>query len=319
MQTLIVGREDDDVRFDRFLRRHLPHVPLSQVYRLVRTGRARVDGRRVRQDRRLREGERVEVAVDAAEVVERHEPDTGRIAKLVRTEFFRRNFHAVLEDDVLLVCDKPAGLVVHPGSGHTGNDTLFDLARAHLAAAGGAQQPWLVHRLDRDTSGLILIAKDRLAVRRLHDSLRGAAFDKRYHAICHGSPPARQGVVTAALERTYARNDGTKVRPSRGGMPSSTSYRLLRRTRGMSLVEARLGTGRTHQIRVHLRHIGCPIVGDVRYGERSKDEEVFARWPVERRLYLHAALLAFPHPLTGETIELRSPAPESFGALMGER
>ncbi len=320
MQALTVDREDSGTRFDRFLRRHLPHVPLSQVYKLVRTGRARVDGKRVRQDRRLHEGERVEIAIAAAEVREDNERDTSRVAKLAQTAFFRRNLRVVFEDDVVLVCDKPAGLVVHPGSGHTSEDTLFDLVRAYLATkAGSNRQPWLVHRLDRDTSGLLLIAKTRRAVRGLQESLRDGAFDKRYVAISHGVPRPREGVIELDLQRTHARNDGTKVRVSRGGMASRTSYRVRSRAHGLALIDLVLGTGRTHQIRVHLSHIGCPIVGDVRYGDQQRDASLFSTGMVERRLYLHAGALAFPHPESGETIELTLPTPESFECLINRR
>ncbi len=316
MPALRVEPQDDGVRVDRFLRQRLPHVPLSQVYRLIRTGAVRRNGTRVRNSDRLAGGDELQVRIAAAEVVERGTRAERAIGRLSATGFFRRNFRVVFEDEVVLVCDKPSGLVVHPGSGHSIDDTLVGLAVAHLLRGGERSgQPYLVHRIDRDTSGLILLAKDRASLRTLHESLRAGQFEKNYLAVCHGGPPRDSGQVATTLERTYERNDGTSVRVGSNGQQARSRYRVLRRTDGLSLLAVGLETGRTHQIRVQMAHLGCPVVGDVRYGDRVRDSEVL-RGDAERRLYLHAARLGFPHPATSERIALEAPVPECFAALM---
>ncbi|MBD3239322.1 MAG: RluA family pseudouridine synthase, partial [Chitinivibrionales bacterium] len=314
MVSLKISADDDGVRFDRVLRRHLRHMPLSEIFRLVRTGGARINGRRARGNVRLREGDTVELQVDAAEVADTHEPQGGNLDRLADTGFFKRNFRVVFEDEALLVCDKPPGLVVHPGSGHTKGDTLIECAQAYLrrTSANADVGPLLVHRLDRDTSGLILIARNRRALRALHRAMQAGDIDKRYLLLCHGQPKPATGSIDAALIRDYERNDGTKVRVTAEGMHSRTRYRTLRSGRHGSMVEASLDTGRTHQIRVHMRHLGCPILGDVRYGDKARDQRVFEHPEVENRLYLHAKTLRFPHPLSGERIVLDLPEPASF-------
>ncbi len=318
MVTLRVSPDDDGVRFDRVLRRHLRHMPLGEIFRLVRTGGARINGRRARGSVRLRTGDTIELAVDKAEVSRTREAPSDHIERLADTGFFKRNFKVVFEDEALLACDKPPGLVVHPGSGHTKGDTLIECAGAYLRRSGAHTdtEPLLVHRLDRDTSGLILIARNRRALRELHRAMQAGDMDKRYLLLCHGRPAPPTGVVDAGLVRDYERRDGTKVHVTPGGMRSRTRYRTLRRGKNGSLVEACLDTGRTHQIRVHMKHLGCPVVGDVRYGDQARDRRLFERRAVERRLYLHARELRFPHPFSGERITLRSPAPRCFQAAL---
>jgi 23S rRNA pseudouridine955/2504/2580 synthase len=315
MVRLTAAPDDANLRFDRFLRRALPHVPLARIYRLIRTGDAKVNGRRARQGDRVAEGDIVDIRTSAAEVAQ---PDThadARLAALRATTFFGKSFRVIFEDEALVACDKPAGLVVHPGSGHSGDDTLIALARAHLSDS--SSEPLLVHRLDKDTSGVILIAKGRPAALTLSDALRSGGMRKRYVAVCHGHPPRETGNVVLALEKTFERNDGTKVRVAEvGGQHSRSSYRVLKRGQHTSLVEVELFTGRTHQIRVHMQHLQCPIVGDVRYGDESRDKALSARLKTPKRLYLHAHRLSFPHPLTGVTIDLEAPLPAAFGELM---
>jgi 23S rRNA pseudouridine955/2504/2580 synthase len=315
-----VQPDDDGCRFDRLLRRHLARMPLAEIFRIIRTGDARINDRRARGSVRLRSGDRISVRIDTAEFVD-DKPGAGTdLASLARTGFFRRSFRVVFEDDALIVCDKPCGLVVHPGSGHTCQDTLIDLAHAYVATAPGgasAHPPLLVHRIDRDTSGLIMIARTRRALRALHASLQKGAVCKRYRLVVHGSLPRRSGTVDVELVKTYDRNDGTKVTVAADGAASRSRYRVLQSARGVSLVEVELDTGRTHQIRVHMNHLGCPVVGDIRYGDTHRDQALFTSLDAERRLYLHAWSLRFPHPLSGETISLSAPQPESFAALVG--
>jgi RluA family pseudouridine synthase len=315
MVRLTATPDDANLRFDRFLRRALPHTPLAQIYRLIRTGDAKVNGRRARQSDRVVAGDIVDIRTNAAELAQPDLRDDAKLANLRATAFFEKSFRVIFEDEALIACDKPAGLVVHPGSGHSGDDTLIALARAYLSDS--SLEPFLVHRLDKDTSGVILIAKGRPAALTLSDALRSGGLRKRYVAACHGHPPKETGSVELALEKTFERNDGTKVRVAEaGGQHSRSSYRVLGHGRHTSLVQVELFTGRTHQIRVHMQHLQCPIIGDVRYGDEARDRALFARLKAPKRLYLHAHRLCFPHPLTGVSIDLEAPLPAAFGELM---
>jgi RluA family pseudouridine synthase len=243
------------------------------------------------------------------------------VKALAGTVFFKRNFRVLYEDDNLIACDKPYYLVVHPGTGHLRHDTLIELAQSYLGSAdgpGNASEAALAHRLDRDTSGVICIAKDRPTLRLLHRLLRERAARKTYTAVCHGRPPAIKGTIDAELERTGAAATGTKMRVGRGGRRAVTHYKVTESNRAVSALELELETGRTHQLRVHCAHIDCPIVGDLRYGDREKDEALFKSGKFIRRLYLHARSIAFFYPPRGGVLNLAAPVPAEFRALLRE-
>jgi 23S rRNA pseudouridine955/2504/2580 synthase len=199
-------------------------------------------------------------------------------------------------------------------------DTLIDLVKSYIwnkrTRKCPLAEPQLVHRLDRDTSGVILLSKDMHTLRALHDSLRRGAIHKHYRAICHSSPPQRSATIETALARSYERGAGTRVMVAEKGLPSRTSYTVLRTRNHLSDLRLDLHTGRTHQIRVQLAHIGCPIAGDTRYGSPELDQRIFTRTAAAQRLYLHAERLSFPHPATKETIVVAAPIPREFEILM---
>jgi RluA family pseudouridine synthase len=328
MIKLTIGQSDHGSRLDRLLRKRLPLLSLSAIYGLIRRGGARVDGRKVKQDHRLSEGEQLELDVDESEFSE-HERPQNALLKLTKTEFFRRNFHILFEDQFILVCNKPAGLVVHPGSGHTHSDNLIDLAAAYILskqniAAGPPEAPVLMHRLDRDTSGVILLAKNAGIARRLHEALRAGKFKKQYAAVAHNRPPEFEGTVTLGMRRNDRSRAGMKMSVSDGGeagggaMESSTSYKIAEYRNDLSRLEILLHTGKTHQIRVHMAHLKSPILGDERYGNHNLDNRFFKASPrLPRRLYLHAHKLSFPHPQTKKTTTVTAPVPKEFGAALG--
>lgn len=304
------------MRLDRFLRKRLPLYPLSQIYRLLRQGRVRINGKRSKESYRLCEGDAVEVSVAEAELVKGTSSAEKQVGDLTQTEFFRRNFQVLYEDESVLVCNKPEGLVVHGGTGHDTRDTLIDLARSYLRKKKITTEPDLVHRLDRDTSGAIIIAKSKNILRQLNDSLREGNFRKEYIAICHGRPKDHAATVQVGMVRTFGKNDGTKMKVSGDGAASSTSYSVVEAHGGLAKLSLELHTGKTHQIRVHMAHIGHPLVGDVRYGDSQQDQTLFSRVNVRRRLYLHAYRIRFYHPVKGKELTLTAAIPEEFGALM---
>jgi 23S rRNA pseudouridine1911/1915/1917 synthase len=211
------------------------------------------------------------------------------------------------QDEHLLVVDKPAGLVVHPARGHR-EGTLSQLLKDTVGgvAGGDPDRPGIVHRLDRDTSGLLVVARSEETHRLLQEALRKRLIEREYLALVEGLPPARTGTIEAPI----GRHPRIRTRMAVGGTASRearTHFTLERSLPGVSLLRLRLDTGRTHQIRVHLQAIGHPVCGDPEYGMGGRDSILGLT-----RQFLHATRLAFPHPITGEPIEVDSPLPEDL-------
>ncbi len=320
MVSFKIPSDDDGARFDRILRKKLALMSLSDIYRLIRTGRARVNGKKSVQDYRVRGNDLVELDVDPAELSLSGNSGKETSSGITRTDYYKRNLKIIYEDNDLLACDKPPNLVVHPGTGHSEGATLIDLVRVYMAAKTAGKnvaEPILVHRIDRDTSGIILIAKNKRMLRYLHTHFRDHHIDKKYFAVCHGHPSKGSGTVEANLVKTVEPNSGLKMKVDETGMFSKSDYSVIRKSRKFSLMQVTIRTGRTHQIRVHMTHIGCPIVGDVRYGDKALDLALFAgRGGAVRRLYLHASSIGFVHPLDNKRLTLSAPLPEEFDGLM---
>jgi len=298
---VVVDERHSAQRVDNFLLRELKGVPRSHVYRLLRGGEVRVNSRRVDATYRLQPGDRVRI------------PPVRRSAPPARPAPAPREtgFPVIFEDDALLVIDKPAGIAVHGGSG-----VSFGVIERLRAERPQARFLELVHRIDRETSGLLALAKKRKALLALHAALREGRVTKRYLVLAKGAwrQPARDVVlplrklVTAAGER--------RVRVEQGGQASRTQFRLKERCGGFSLLEATLDTGRTHQIRVQLAHLGFPVAGDDKYGDFELNRRL-ARQGL-KRMFLHAHQLAFDHPLTGAPIELTAPLPQELARFVAE-
>ena len=229
-------------------------------------------------------------------------------------------FAIVHEDDALVVVDKPAGVVVHPGHGRrTGTLVHGLLARGvPLAPAGGRDRPGIVHRLDRDTSGLLVVAKTDAAHRALAGAFARREVDKTYLALVWGQPRPAAGRIDRAIARS--RSDRTKMAVAASGRAAVSTYRTRETVPGFALLEVSIATGRTHQIRVHLLSIHQPVVGDSRYaGERWRGVQEPVRRKALRafsRLALHAAVLGFQHPVTGERMQFRAPLPDDLASLL---
>lgn len=319
MKTIHIDEENEGVRIDRILRKELASVSLSEIYSSIRKGTIRVYGKRVKQNYRVKTGDTIEVNRGRAELISEKKSSIKKIPFFWHTECFKKYFRIIYEDEWLLVCDKPAGLVVHAGTKHLKQDTLIDLAKSYMKHTSGEKtliEPVLVHRLDRDTSGVILIAKDKSTLRFLHSNLRDNEFNKRYVALCHGHPSEKKGSIELPLIRTHEHNRGMKVTVGEGGLTSRSSFRLVESYKKASLIEIDLHTGRTHQIRVHMAHITCPVIGDVRYGDREKDHALFEKNRKFRRLYLHAEQLSFPHPGLDRIVTFTAPVPEGFQKII---
>jgi 23S rRNA pseudouridine1911/1915/1917 synthase len=213
------------------------------------------------------------------------------------------------EDEHLLVVDKPAGLVVHPGAGHA-TGTLVDALAGRIAGGPDPERPGIVHRLDRDTSGLMLVARSDDAYQRLADLVRARALERSYLALVRGRPRSRAGRIEAPIGRD--RTDPTRMSLDTDTPRDAVTHFLIERLiedGQHALLRVRLETGRMHQIRVHLGAIGLPVVGDATYGQAA---------PGLARQFLHAAALAFPHPFTGDRVEVESPLPDDLTRFLEE-
>ena len=292
---LEVGEESEAQRIDNFLLRELKGVPKSHVYRVLRSGEVRVNSGRVKPDYRLRVGDRVRIP--PVRVPEERKPAGARPLDLP----------VVLEDAALLVIDKPSGVAVHGGSG-----VSFGVIESLRATRPQAKFLELAHRLDRDTSGLLILCKKRSALTELHRMLREGEVNKTYIAVVKGAVARQALELRESLHKYVTAAGERRVSVQEGGKPAVTKVRRLRNSGDYSLLEVELLTGRTHQIRVHLAHAGHPIVGDDKYGDFALNRRL------KQRLMLHAARLAFEHPVGGEPVRLESPLPPEMRAFVDD-
>jgi 23S rRNA pseudouridine955/2504/2580 synthase len=294
-------------RLDNYLMRCLKGVPKTHVYRVIRSGEVRVNKGRAAADTRVQAGD--DVRVPPVRVAER--PPAGSVPA--------REFAVLYEDDWLLAIDKPAGVAVHGGSG-----VSFGVIEQLRRARPEARFLELVHRLDRETSGVLLLAKKRSALTALQDQFRARDTGKSYAALVRGEWPAALKVIDVPLHK-YLKPDGERrVRTSSAddaqAKRSITLVGVAQRLGGFTLLDVGIKTGRTHQIRVHLAHAGHPIVGDDKYGdfEFNKSLARGTALPGVRYdgMFLHARRLAFEHPASGQRIEIDAPLPDTCRSLL---
>lgn len=285
-------------RIDNYLRTQLKGVPKSMIYRILRKGEVRVNKGRVKPEYKLQADDVIRIPpVRVSEPKDTPNPKLDKVAELEHCILF--------EDDRILVINKPSGTAVHGGSGLN-----FGLIEGLRALRPDAQFMELVHRLDRDTSGCIIIAKKRSALRHLHAQLRDGQMDKRYQALVAGQWPENRFKVKAPLLKNVLQSGERLVSVNENGKPSETRYRILTRYEDATLVEASPITGRTHQIRVHCLHAGHPIACDPKYGDEQFDDTM--RSHDLKRLFLHAASIQFIHPGSGETVRFQAPLDEQL-------
>ena len=304
-----VARAEGRARLDRLLADHVPALSRSRLKNLIETGRVSIAGETITEP-----GYRVKPGQDVALVIPPPTDETPRAQAMP--------LQIAYEDDDLIVVDKPAGLVVHPAPGNP-DRTLVNALLAHCGASlsgiGGVRRPGIVHRLDKDTSGLMVAAKNDAAHHGLSTQFATRRLSRTYRAVVWGVPRPGAGRIEGAIGRDTRNRKRMAVRAS-GGKPAVTRYRVLQSSAALwSLVECRLETGRTHQIRVHMAHRGHPLVSDALYGgarRRGLDErrrEALALCP---RQALHAAALSFIHPVSGAALAFESALPADMRALI---
>lgn len=300
---LEVGEDGAGQRIDNFLMKRLKGVPKSHVYRILRSGEVRVNKGRASADRRLALGDQVRVPPVRVAQKDDDRPVPGR------------EFSLVFEDDALIVIDKPAGVAVHGGSG-----VSFGVIEQIRQARPTARFLELAHRLDRETSGLLLIGKKRSALTRLHDLFRDGGIDKRYLALVKGHWRDSLRNVKLPLLKYLTAEGERRVRVSPEGKEAHSIMRLHGSWKTLwgdfSLLEVELRTGRTHQIRVHLAHLGFPIAGDEKYGDFALNRDL--QKVGMKRMFLHAASMRLPHPISGEVLALTAPLPQELAGFVAK-
>lgn len=307
--TIAVSAEHAGMRLDQFLAAQLPDTSRARVQQLITQGKVRVDGRIEKASFRMQDAKSVEISGEVAR------PPLRAMAEEIPLDI-------VYEDDDLAVVNKPAGMMVHAGAGATDDDrnrgTLVNALLHHfgkLSSVGGELRPGIVHRLDKETSGLIVVAKNDVAHRKLAEAFSARKVKKTYIALVHGFVKQDRGTIASAISRDVNRRTRMTTRRS-GGREAITHYEVERRIESpygkFTLLRVTIETGRTHQIRVHMASIGHPVVGDALYGAAR---EIIAKGkPVVclPRNFLHAAELRFGHPRSGALLSLSAPVPEQL-------
>jgi 23S rRNA pseudouridine1911/1915/1917 synthase len=296
MIKLEVEREHSRLRLDRFLALALPAFSRARLQTLIREGFVRLNGKMPRPRDSVRTGDTIELTERAIEKVE-------ALPEQMALEI-------LFEDDDLLVLNKPAGLVMHPGAGHQ-QHTLVNALLAHcknLSGIGGKERPGIVHRLDKETSGCLVVAKNDATHRDLSRQFAARTMTKIYLALVAGIVRKKTGVIDKAIARHPVHRQRMSI-ARRQGRSAKTEYRVLKAGNDISLLECTLHSGRTHQIRVHLHDLGHPVLGDKLYGGKRAGD-----FP---RQMLHAWKLAFRHPTSGEEMSFEAPVPQDFAEAMG--
>jgi 23S rRNA pseudouridine955/2504/2580 synthase len=302
VRMLTAGEEDAGQRLDNFLFRTLKGVPKSHVYRLLRTGQVRVNKKRVKPDYRLEAGD--ELRLPPVRQSEKEAP-----GKPPHWQQEAMQAGILFEDERILVVNKPAGMAVHGGSGVSFG--VIETLRVLRPESPGLE---LAHRLDRDTSGCLIVAKRRSAVRTLHAAFRDGSVEKHYLALLAHPWQGGPREVEAPLEKNQLEGGERIVKVSREGKEAKSLFTPLQRFDASVLSDVHIFTGRTHQIRVHASYIGHPVAGDDKYGDREANKALRASGL--KRMFLHAQRLSFPHPETGERLGLTAPLDEELQAVI---
>ena len=301
----IVSTEDAGQRLDLFLVSQLPALSRSRIRSLMDEGRVEVDGSARKASHRVEPGEVVRVEIP-------DQPPPGVEPEPIPLD-------VLYEDAHIAIINKPAGMVVHPGSGVTTRTMVAALLHrfgaAGLSSVGGPLRPGIVHRLDKETSGAIVVARTDAAHRKLVEDFRARQVQKTYLALLHGRIKGDAGTIELPVARDLRRRSRMTAR-RREGRQARTDWRVRLPLPGFVLIEANLHTGRTHQIRVHFSALGCPVVGDTLYGAPRQERVAGELLPPLGRNFLHAARLAFTHPRTGRPIEARAPLPPELAAYL---
>jgi len=295
-RTITLTSQEDNQRLDKFLAKAIPNLSRSQAKRLIDAGLVQAKDLRLKASTPLRSGVTLTITLPSASQQEL----TPQAIPL----------DILFEDDHLITLNKQAGLVVHPAAGYA-QDTLVNALLHHFPelARLDDERPGIVHRLDKDTSGVMAVAKSETALRSLQAQFKARSVEKIYLALVYGHPKAPQGIIDVPIGRHPQHRQ--QMAPLREGRPARTHYSLAQQWKDFSLLRLKLETGRTHQIRVHLAWLGCPVVGDTLYGRRKNPLSL-------PRQFLHASQLSLDHPITGQRLTFEAPLPSDLRTALDD-
>lgn len=302
VQMVTVSSEETGQRLDNFLLKHLRKAPKALIYRVIRKGEVRVNKGRAQPSTRVNEGDVVRIPPVKL-------PDTQAVIAPPRLQIDKLADLVLYEDDDLIVINKPSGIAVHGGSGVSWG--LIELVRAFRPQAKRIE---LAHRLDRETSGAIILAKKTSVLRALHQQIRDSQVSKIYLVLVAGQWPKNTTKVDLPLVKNTLLSGERMVAVSEEGKPSLSYFKCLAQFEDAAFMQVNLITGRTHQIRVHAQAMGCPVVGDEKYGNEAINETYKQKGM--RRLALHARSLSFIHPVSGQTLQIEAPLFKDFAATL---
>ena len=305
MIEIRIDEDNAGVRLDKFLKKRLAQVPVSHLFKMIRTKKVRINGKRAQPEQPLALGDILSIRGDEKSLMGPKAPETDAPAP---PKLDMADFQVLFEDDWLMAVNKPSGMAVHAGSGITGG-TLVDYVRAYLGPKAVrndfAASP--AHRLDRETSGVILVAKRRPAMVHFTDVFTHSKARKRYLTLVKGKMPKPRGTIDVPLSE-HQQTAESKARRGVNMQEALTRYHVLQTTSQASFLECSIETGRTHQIRRHLVAIGHPVAGDKKYGDFPFNRDLKAHWGL-KRLFLHAQRIEFPHPMDGRKMVVETPLP----------
>ncbi len=291
MEKVNLQATKDDIRLDKELDQHFPDLSRTLIQDYIKKGLVTVNGKKEKASFKLKENDLIEVTIPENENMD-IEPENIPL-------------DIVYEDHDVIVVNKPSGMIVHPSQGIV-SGTLVNALLYHchdLSGINGVNRPGIVHRIDKETSGLLMVAKNDVAHRSLTEQLKEHSVTRRYIALVHGNIPHEFGKINAPIGRDRTNRQNMTV-TKENSKEAITNFKVLERYDDMTLIECRLETGRTHQIRVHMAYIGYPVYGDPKYGYKRDDQS--------HGQYLHAKVLGFIHPTTGEYLEFDSELPDYF-------
>jgi 23S rRNA pseudouridine1911/1915/1917 synthase len=316
-KILINEASDSSQKLEKFIKKYLPNAPLGGIYKMLRIWKIKVNWKKKEKNYTLEMGDEISIFLGDDELLQYKKGESLKPRWNTQT----KGFSILYEDEHLMVVNKSSGLNVHPGDHKSDESSLIEQVQDSLGNQYNSLtfRPSLVHRIDRETSGCVMIAKDKQSLESLLEELQWHKIEKIYHAIIIWIPKEKEWTIKAKIERIENARNEAKVQISENGQSATTHYRVLQSfavwISTASLIECRIETGRTHQIRVHMKHIGHPLCGDRAYWDKGMNSFLLREYALSGQL-LHAHKLIFTHPKTGKKLEVTAPYPESFEKII---
>lgn len=319
MEIIKINENQAEQRIDRFLKKKFVKAPLSFIFKSIRTNKVKLNGKKPKPETILKKGDELKLFF-TPEQLNFTKKEVKKTPKIYGTKFYKENLQIAYEDEDLLILNKPAGLAVHPGTKNYTGQTLLDIAQTyvkHEDKKQSGESTALVHRLDKETSGLVILAKNEFTLRLMNEMVREKQIEKRYLALIKGALKKKNGVIKMGLVRTEGKERSTKIIASKSeyAKDSVTHYKTVEKYGDFSLLDIKLETGRMHQIRVHFATLKHPLVGDKNYGDYKFNHAIKKRYGL-RRHFLHAYYLEFKHPRTKKKLCVKAELPKDLNSFL---